>query len=98
MARRGSREARNAGHKTRRAQLWAAAVTPEQQLAAAYEWFRSSAALLARRRVPLHADQKRHRDTAARLMREMAAYLKARAEEIDRGVFDVKAVTYRDNG
>jgi hypothetical protein len=90
MPRRGSREMRNAGHKARQAGLLAGARTDSERLAAAYGWFASSAALLARRRSPRGAGQEAHRDAAARLIREMTEYLAAFAQAIDRGDYDAK--------
>lgn len=96
MPRRGSREARNADHKAAQAARFAEARTDDEQLAAAFAWFRSSAALLARRRVPRGTSQDVHRVRAARLKREMAARLKETAEAIDRGDHDAERVTAGD--
>lgn len=81
---------RNAGHKARQARLFAGAGDDGERLAAAFAWFRSSAALLARRRPPKDCDEKAHERTAARLVREMTGYLKTAAEAIDRGDHDAK--------
>ena len=91
MPRRGSREARNADHKAAQAQAFAGARTDDEQLAAAFAWFRSSVHLLARRRVPRGASQEAHRIAAARLKRDAALYLKTAAEEIDRGDYDARS-------
>jgi hypothetical protein len=90
MPRRGSREARNADHKAAQARQFAEARTDDELLAAGFAWFRSSAALLSRRRPPPGVSQGFHRTQAARLKRDMAATLKARAEAIDRGDYDAK--------
>jgi hypothetical protein len=90
MPRRGSREARNAGHKARQAARLAAARTDAEQLAAAYEWFRSSAALLARRRPPRGVSQEAHRAAATRLIRDMTGRLLDDAQAIDRGDYDAR--------
>lgn len=95
--RRGSREARNAGHKAGQAMRYAQARSEDEMLAAAYGWFRSAAALLGRRRVPRGVSQDVHRRASARLKRDMAAYLKTRAEAIDRGDYDAGRVTASDN-
>lgn len=79
---------RNAGHKARRARQFAVAGDDGRRLAAAYDWFRSSARLLARRRPPRAADQDAHKATAALLVREATQHLKALAEAIDRGDYD----------
>jgi hypothetical protein len=81
---------RNAGHKARQARLYALAKNDRERLAAACNWFRSSAELLARRRPPEGTDQEVHRMTAARLIREAAEHMKALAAEIDRGEYDVQ--------
>jgi hypothetical protein len=83
-------EKRNAGHRDRRAVLYAAAGDDAARLTAAFDWFRSSAALLGRRRPPHPFGQEVHEATAGRLIREMAATLKRAAEEIDRGDHDAK--------
>jgi hypothetical protein len=88
---------RNAGHKARRARRFALAASDGERLAAAYDWFRSSAGLLARRRTPNGIDQKVHEAAAGRLVREMTDYLKSLAEAIDRGDYDAIRVTRRDN-
>lgn len=92
--RRGSRQARNAGHKTAQAVAFDWAADPEEMLAAAFGWFRSSVALLERRRVPRGASQEAHRAAAARLRREMAVRLRDAAQAADRGDCDAK-VTVR---
>jgi len=63
----------------------------------AFSWFRSAVQLQARRRVPDGTGQEIHGQTAARLMRDMAAHLKQAAEAIDRGDYDVERVTRSDN-
>jgi hypothetical protein len=88
MPQRGAYANRNVGHKARQARLYAQAGDDAKRLAAAYAWFRSSAALLARRRPPAPLDEKVHEALAARLVREMTAHLKATAEAIDRGDYD----------
>lgn len=90
MPRRGTWEKRNAGHKARQADLLARARTDSERLAAAYGWFASSAALLARRRPPRGAGQEAHREAAGRLIREAADRLAASAQAIDRGDYDAK--------
>lgn len=90
MPRRGSREMRNARHKEVHALRFAGAATDDEALSAAVDWFLSSVALLARRRPPRGVSQEAHRTGAARLKREAAAELKARAEAIDRGDYDAK--------
>lgn len=87
---RGSREARNAGHKTAQAQRFAAAADDDGRLAAAFGWFRSALALLERRRPPFGVSQETHRLQAAVLRREVALYLRDRAEAVDRGDYDAK--------
>lgn len=89
---------RNAGHKARQAKLFAAAVTGDELLHAAWDWFRSSVSLLARRQVPPDASKEANREASARLKADMTAYLKSLAEAIDRGEYDTKKVTHRDNG
>jgi len=79
---------RNAGHKARRRRLYAGAADDSARLSAAFDWFRSSAGLLARRRAPESAGKDANRAVAARLVREMTAHLKAAAEAIDRGDYD----------
>jgi len=79
---------RNAGHRTRQAALFADARSDGERLAAAFAWFRSSAALLARRRAPKGAPRSVHEATAGRLVREMTDHLKRTAEAIDRGDHD----------
>jgi L-ribulose-5-phosphate 3-epimerase UlaE len=79
---------RNAAHKARRAREFAAARTDADRLAVAYDWFRSSVSLLARRRVPLGYSQEVNRRQAARLIHEATEYLAALAQAIDRGKFD----------
>jgi hypothetical protein len=88
---------RNAGHKTRQAELFAGARTDAERLAAAYGWFRSSAALLSRRRPPKGTDEKAHEATAARLVRDMTQELKRAAEAIDRGDYDTEKVAHSDS-
>lgn len=88
MPRRGSWDMRNAAFKERRAREFAAAQTDDQRLVAAFDWFRASVALLERRRVPLCFSQEANRQQAARLVREVAAYLAAQAQAIDRGDYD----------
>ena len=77
-------------HKSVHAERFAAANADDEVLVAAFAWFRSSAALLARRRPPRGVSQEAHRTAAGRLMREAAADLKARAEAIDRGDYDAR--------
>jgi hypothetical protein len=81
---------RNAGHKAAQANLLAQAQTDAERLAAAFEWFRSSVALLARRRGPRGTGQEAHRAAAATLMREMADRLAEVARAADRGDYDAK--------
>lgn len=81
---------RNARHKEVHALRFAGATADDEALAAGFAWFRSSVALLARRRPPRGVSQEAHRAEAARLKREAAAELKARAEAIDRGDYDAK--------
>jgi len=88
---------RNAGHKARQARLYAEAKDDAARLAAAFAWFRSSAALLARRRPPKGSDREAHEQASARLVRDMAAYLKRAAEAIDRGDYDTERVTRSDS-
>jgi hypothetical protein len=90
MTQRGAYARRNAGHRERRARLFAAAPDDAARLVAAFDWFRSSAALLARRRTPKGVPQSAHADVAVRLVREATAHLKAVAEAIDRGDHDAK--------
>jgi hypothetical protein len=97
MPRHGVYANRNAGHKARQAGLFAEAKDDAERLAAAFAWFRSSAALLARRRPPKGSDGEAHARTAARLMREMTVYLKRAAEAIDRGDYDTERVTRSDS-
>lgn len=88
MPRRGAWETRNASHKAEQARRFAQAQSEDEMLAAAFGWFRSSVALLTRRRVPFGYSQEVNRTAAARLKREMAAHLKAHAEAVDRGHYD----------
>jgi hypothetical protein len=88
MPRRGSWEMRNTAFKERRAREFAAAQTDSDRLTVAFDWFRSSAALMARRRVPPGFSQEANRAAAERLAREAAEYLVRRAQAIDRGEFD----------
>jgi hypothetical protein len=81
---------RNAGHRTYTDTKLAAA-TGTARLAAAYDSFRASAKLLAKRRTPRGVSQDVHRDTAARLTAEAAASLEALALRIDRGEFDANS-------
>lgn len=88
MPQRGSYARRNAGHKDRQSRRLASAAGDRERLSAAYDWFRSAAGLLARRRTPKGIDQEVHRATAARLMREVAEHLRTLASDIDRGEYD----------
>jgi hypothetical protein len=88
MPRRGSQEKRNAGFKARQAAKFAAARTDVERLAAAFDWFRGSVALLSRRRVPPGWSQEANRKQAARLVREVTGYLVASAQAADRGDYD----------
>lgn len=88
MPRRGSWDMRNAAFKERRAREFAAAQTDEDRLTVAFDWFRSSAELMKRRRVPPESSQEANREAAGRLFREAAEYLVARAQAIDWGEFD----------
>ncbi len=88
MPRRGSRDMRNAAFRERHARAFAGARTDDERLAVAFDWFRSSAALLSRRRVPPRFSQEAHRQQAARLIREMAGHLAVQAQAIDRGDYD----------
>ena len=90
MAQRGAYANRNAGHKDRWARRYAAASGDREQLSAAYDWFRSAAELLARRRTPKGTGQEVHQAAAARLVREAAEHLKTLAENIDRGEYDAQ--------
>ena len=89
MTRHGVNARRGAGHRARQAELLAAAQGDGARLAAAYGWFRSSAALLAKRRPPRGTDRLGNSRAAEALMRDMAAHLKQAAEAIDRGDHDV---------
>jgi len=88
MPRRGTWEKRNAGYKERQAAKFAAAGTDAARLAAAVDWLRASAALLARRRVPRGWSQEANRAAAARLARGAAVHLAELAQAIDRGDYD----------
>ena len=88
MTRYGAHARRNAGHRSRRARVYAAAPDDAARLSAAFDWFRSSAGLLARRRPPKGADREAHAAAAARLIRDMTAHLRQAAEAIDRGDYD----------
>lgn len=88
---------RNAAHRARQAALWHAAGSDLDRLAVAFDWFRSSAALLARRRPPAGIPQSAHEATAARLLAEMATTLKTAAEALDRGDHDARRVTHGDS-
>jgi hypothetical protein len=81
---------RNAGHKARQAGLFAEAPDDAARLAVAFGWFRTSAALLGRRRAPRGVDKEVHRQAAARAIREMADRLAEAARAIDRGDYDAK--------
>jgi hypothetical protein len=84
----GAYARRNAGHRARRARIYAAARDDAARLSAAFDWFRSSAQLLARRRPPEAADQQAHEAAAAGLIRGMTEHLRQAAEAIDRGDYD----------
>jgi hypothetical protein len=88
MPRRGTWERRNAAHKARWGREFAAARTDADRLAAAYDWFRASVALLGRRRVALGYSQEDNRRQAAHLIHQATEYLAALAQAIDRGKFD----------
>jgi hypothetical protein len=88
MTRHGAYANRGAGHRSRRARLYAAAPDEAARLSAAFDWFRSSARLLARRRPPEDADQQAHKTAAAGLIRGMTEHLRQAAEAIDRGDYD----------
>lgn len=88
MPQHGACARRNAGHKNRQAQQYEDAEDDAARLAAAFGWFRSSAALLARRQVPKGTSQEAHQREAARLIRDMAGHLRQAAEAIDRGDYD----------
>ena len=81
---------RNAGHRTAQAARFAAASGDMGQLAAACDWFRASAALLARRRPPAGIPQAAHAAIAARLVRDATTYMTTLAQAIDRGDYDAK--------
>lgn len=81
---------RNAGHRTASAARLASATGDMEQLAAAYDWFRASAMLLARRRPPRGIPQAVHAAVAARVTREAATYLANLASAIDRGDYDAQ--------
>jgi len=78
---------RNAGHRERQAGLLAAAKDDAERLNAAFDWFRSSVRLVARRN-SRHVSPDVRMAASARLMREMTDYLKRAAETIDRGDYD----------
>jgi len=84
----GTHARRNAGHKTEHAARYAAARDDAARLAAALDWFRASAALLARRRPPRGAAPSANREASVRLTREVTAYLKNLAQTIDGGSYD----------
>lgn len=90
MPRNGTWANRGADHRSAQSRAYAAARDDRERLAAAFAWFRSSASLLSRRRPPQGAPQGAHAEAADRLTREMTAYLKERAEAIDRGDYDRK--------
>lgn len=90
MPQRGVYANRNAGHKARQARLFAEAGNDAERLAAAYAWFRSSVALLARRRPPLGTSPGVHATQAAALTRQATEYLIHLAGQIDRGEYDAK--------
>ena len=79
---------RNAGHRAEHAARLAAAPGDTERLAAACDWFRSSVALLARRRPPRGFPQQTHAVIASRLARDAVTYLTRMAEAIDRGGYD----------
>jgi hypothetical protein len=79
---------RNAAHKARCARRFAEAGTDAARLAAAFDWFRASVSLLARRRVPLGYSQEDNRRAATHQVREITEYLVACAQAVDRGHFD----------
>jgi hypothetical protein len=89
MTRHGAYARRNAGHRARRTRLYAAAADDAARLSAAFDWFRSSARLLARRRPPEDVGEKAHEAAATRLVRDMTAHLRQAAEAIDRGDYDI---------
>ena len=96
MSRYGCYANRGARHRGRQAALFAAARNDGERLRAAFDWLRSSAQLLARRRVPEGMSQTVHEQRAARLMQDATQYLRDLAEAIDRGDYDTEGVTRRD--
>jgi hypothetical protein len=81
---------RGADHRAAQAGRMAAATTDRERLSAAFDQFRSSTALLAKRRPPREANQFGNRAAAARLTEDMTAYLADLAAAIDRGDYDTE--------
>lgn len=90
MARRGAYANRNAGHRDRQAAKFAVARNDAERLSAAFDAFRSSVRLLARRRPPRPLSQEVHEAAADRLVREMTAHLRRVADDIDQGKYDIQ--------
>ena len=81
---------RNAGHRAEHAARLASATGDMERLVLAAAWFRSSLALLARRRPPRGWPQETHAAIASRLARDATTYLTQMADAIDRGDYDAK--------
>jgi len=81
---------RGADHRLAQAARMAGAGTDREQLAAAFDNFRSAAGLLAKRRPPRDADQFGNRAAANQLVQDATAYLMELTAAIDRGDYDAK--------
>lgn len=81
---------RNAGHRQAHAARFAGAASDMERLGAAFDWFRASISLLARRRPPRGFPQQAHAAIASRLARDATTYLTRMADAIDRGEYDAK--------
>lgn len=84
------KKTRNGGHRDRQAARYAQAEDPAARFWAAADWYRASAALLARRRPPQGVPQALQEHAARRLLEEMAETLKTAAETIDAGGHDTR--------
>jgi hypothetical protein len=90
MATHAATARRGAEHRTAQAVRMAAATTDKERLYAAFDHFRSAAALLAKRRPPRDANQFGNRAAATALMQQMTTRLSELATAIDRGDYDAR--------
>jgi hypothetical protein len=93
MPRYGAYARRNAGHRARRAALYAQAGSDWARLLVAFDGFRSAVRLLQRRRPPLGTPPGVHAANAAQLVRDMTRHLLSMADRIDTGEYDAKKET-----